>query len=158
MCIAAPRVDVILELEPRLRAAFPTTPIHALYGGAKTDKTIAQLILATTHQLYRFQHAFDVIFVDEADAFPYTADETLTTCGQKSSKTKRTNPFRHRNTIGKTHRRNQTNRKSLNDKPAIPWPSTSRSTVRHVMELLRQIKKKEIPQKLNKWTKERLAK
>ena len=35
VCIAAPRVDVILELEPRLRAAFPETKIETLYGGAK---------------------------------------------------------------------------------------------------------------------------
>ena len=86
ICIAAPRVDVILELEPRLRAAFPTTVIEALYGGAKPGKASAQLILATTHQLYRFRHAFDVIYVDEADAFPYTADETLRRAVKKAAK------------------------------------------------------------------------
>lgn len=86
ICLAAPRVDVILELEPRLRAAFPDTVIEALYGGAKSGTNAAQLILATTHQLYRFQHAFDVIFIDEADAFPYTADETLQRAVNKAAK------------------------------------------------------------------------
>lgn len=86
VCVAAPRVDVILELEPRFRAAFPETTIAALYGGANPLKAPAQLILATTHQLYRFQEAFDVIFVDEADAFPYTADETLQSAVQKAAK------------------------------------------------------------------------
>jgi len=86
ICLTAPRVDVILELEPRLRAAFPETTIEALYGGAKTGTTPAQLTLATTHQLYRFQHAFDVIYVDEADAFPYTADETLQRAVKKAAK------------------------------------------------------------------------
>ncbi|WP_342513003.1 DEAD/DEAH box helicase family protein [Sporosarcina sp. FSL K6-1522] len=86
VCIAAPRVDVILELEPRLRAAFPQTAIEALYGGAVTTTVAPQLILATTHQLYRFRHAFDVIFVDEADAFPYTADETLRRAVRKAAK------------------------------------------------------------------------
>lgn len=86
VCIAAPRVDVILELEPRFRAAFPTTTIEALYGGAKPSHASAQLILATTHQLYRFRLAFDVIFVDEADAFPYTADETLRRAVKKAAK------------------------------------------------------------------------
>ena len=87
VCIAAPRVDVILELEPRLRTAFPQTAIDALYGGAPQSTTRApQLILATTHQLYRFRHAFDAIFVDEADAFPYTADETLRKAVRKAAK------------------------------------------------------------------------
>ncbi|WP_438296417.1 DEAD/DEAH box helicase [Sporosarcina sp. FA15] len=87
VCIAAPRVDVILELEPRLRAAFPQTAIEALYGGSKsTTESSPQLILATTHQLYRFRHAFDAIFVDEADAFPYTAEETLRRAVRKAAK------------------------------------------------------------------------
>ena len=51
VCIAAPRVDVILELEPRLREAFPMTIIEALYGGATPGIGPAQLVLATTHQL-----------------------------------------------------------------------------------------------------------
>jgi len=86
VCIAAPRVDVILELEPRLRAAFPQTAIDALYGGAQSTTAAPQLILATTHQLYRFRYAFDAIFVDEADAFPYTADETLRKAVRKAAK------------------------------------------------------------------------
>ncbi|MHA6258379.1 helicase-related protein [Sporosarcina sp. CAU 1771] len=86
ICIAAPRVDVILELEPRLRQAFPETTIDALYGGAEPSAGPAQLLLATTHQLYRFHQAFDVLFVDEADAFPYTADETLKKAVKKAAK------------------------------------------------------------------------
>ncbi len=86
ICIAAPRVDVILELEPRLREAFPITNIEALYGGIKPGIESAQLILATTHQLYRFRQAFDVIYVDEADAFPYTADITLRKAVKKAAK------------------------------------------------------------------------
>ncbi len=86
VCIAAPRVDVILELEPRLKAAFPQTVIEALYGGADVKRFDAQLILATTHQLYRFREAFDVIFVDEADAFPYTAEQTLQQAVWKAAK------------------------------------------------------------------------
>ncbi|CAM3280201.1 DEAD/DEAH box helicase family protein [Filibacter tadaridae] len=86
VCIAAPRVDVILELEPRLRAAFPQTAVEALYGGSESTTASPQLILATTHQLYRFRHAFDAIFVDEADAFPYTAEETLQRAVRKAAK------------------------------------------------------------------------
>lgn len=86
ICLAAPRVDVILELEPRLRAAFPETTIDVLYGGQKPSLEPTQLILATTHQLYRFHEAFDALFIDEADAFPYTADVTLQRAVQKAAK------------------------------------------------------------------------
>lgn len=86
ICVAAPRVDVILELAPRFKKAFPKTAISALYGGVKAPSEPAQLILATTHQLYRFQDAFDTIFVDEADAFPYTVDETLQQAVRKAAK------------------------------------------------------------------------
>lgn len=86
VCIAAPRVDVILELEPRLQQAFPTTTVDALYGGKKNPIPGAQVVLATTHQLYRFYQAFDVIFIDEADAFPYTADHTLQDAVRKAAK------------------------------------------------------------------------
>jgi len=86
VCVAAPRTDVILELFPRFQKVFPKTVIHALYGGAPDQEGFAQLILSTTHQLYRFEEAFDVIFVDEADAFPYYADETLQRAVVKAAK------------------------------------------------------------------------
>lgn len=77
VCVATPRTDVVLELLPRFQQVFPHTIIHALYGNAPKQSGHAQLVIATTHQLYRFQDAFDVMIVDEADAFPYTFDETL---------------------------------------------------------------------------------
>ena len=88
VCVAAPRTDVILELFPRFQKVFPKTTIHALYGGAPDQEGFAELVLATTHQLYRFERAFDVIFVDEADAFPYYADETLRKAVTKAAKQK----------------------------------------------------------------------
>src|SRR5699024_6218345 len=39
--------------------------------------TYAPFVIATTHQLYRFVNAFDVMIVDEVDAFPYSMDATL---------------------------------------------------------------------------------
>ncbi|SOB90999.1 competence protein ComFA [Ureibacillus xyleni] len=77
VCIATPRTDVVLELFPRFQKVFPKTIIHALYGNAPTQTGLAQLVIATTHQLYRFENAFDVVIVDEADAFPYTYDPAL---------------------------------------------------------------------------------
>lgn len=77
VCVATPRTDVILELAPRFQQVFPQTTIHVLHGNAPTQSGYAELTLATTHQLYRFQQAFDIMIVDEADAFPYTFDEAL---------------------------------------------------------------------------------
>lgn len=86
ICIAAPRTDVVLELSPRLQAVFPDTIIHTLYGGSPFEDGYAQLVLATTHQLYRFQQAFDWVIVDEADAFPYSYDPALARAVRKSLK------------------------------------------------------------------------
>lgn len=86
VCVATPRTDVVLELYPRLQKVFPNTNIHPLYGNAPKQKGYAPLIIATTHQLYRFQDAFDYCIVDEADAFPYTFDKTLQKAVEKSKK------------------------------------------------------------------------
>lgn len=86
VCVATPRTDVVLELFPRFQKVFPHTIIHALYGGAPEQIGYAQLVIATTHQLYRFEHAFDVMIVDEADAFPYTSDIALQHAVQKAKK------------------------------------------------------------------------
>ncbi len=85
MC-ATPRTDVVLELAPRIQKVFPNTFVQALYGGGTVENRYSPLIVATTHQLYRFEDAFDVAIVDEADAFPYTFDETLQKAVQKAKK------------------------------------------------------------------------
>lgn len=88
VCIATPRTDVVLELAPRLQAAFPKIKIAALYGGSEDRHTFAPLTIATTHQLFRFWAAFDVVILDEVDAFPYSADETLQHAVQQARKAK----------------------------------------------------------------------
>jgi competence protein ComFA len=77
VCIATPRTDVVLELTPRLKAAFPGIPVASLYGGSEDRYLYAPLTIATTHQLLRFYHAFDTVILDEVDAFPYTVEESL---------------------------------------------------------------------------------
>ncbi|WP_084374959.1 DEAD/DEAH box helicase [Neobacillus soli] len=77
ICIATPRTDVVLELTPRLKAAFPEITVASLYGGSEDRHLFAPLTIATTHQLHRFYHAFDAIILDEVDAFPYTVEESL---------------------------------------------------------------------------------
>ena len=77
VCLATPRTDVVLELAPRLKKVFPNIPVAALYGGSEERHLFAPLTIATTHQLLRFYQAFDVLILDEVDAFPYSVDESL---------------------------------------------------------------------------------
>lgn len=77
VCLATPRADVVRELLPRFENAFPNTSIVALYGGSPNNHATGQLTLSTTHQLLRYQRAFDIMIIDEIDAFPYHADSRL---------------------------------------------------------------------------------
>ncbi|WP_257350260.1 DEAD/DEAH box helicase [Pseudalkalibacillus decolorationis] len=77
VCLASPRTDVITELSPRFERAFPKAGVVSLYGGHSELAAPSPLVLSTTHQLFRFEEAFDVIIVDEVDAFPYSFDPTL---------------------------------------------------------------------------------
>jgi len=69
--IATPRRDVVLELQPRLRRAFPERSIATLYGGSEERWETGDITLSTTHQLLRFYRRFDLVIIDEIDAFPY---------------------------------------------------------------------------------------
>lgn len=88
ICIATPRTDVVLELVPRIKKVFPSILVTALYGGSDDRHQSSPLTISTTHQLLRFQHAFDTIIVDEVDAFPYTFDESLQWAVKKAAKPK----------------------------------------------------------------------
>ena len=76
VCFAIPRRQVVLELSKRLAAYFPNAKVTAVCGG-HTDETDGDLIICTTHQLYRYYRAFDLLILDEPDAFPYRGDPVL---------------------------------------------------------------------------------
>ncbi|MCW3795523.1 helicase-related protein [Paenibacillus sp. LS1] len=84
--VATPRRDVVLELAPRLAKAFPDTSLATLYGGSDERWKDAQLTLATTHQLMRFYQGFDLVIIDELDAFPYHNDPMLAHAAASSCK------------------------------------------------------------------------
>ena len=69
--VATPRRDVVLELEPRIRRAFPGRTVVALHGASREKWTKADITLATTHQAIRFAAGFELVVIDELDAFPY---------------------------------------------------------------------------------------
>ena len=73
---AVPRRDVVIELASRFRYTFPKANVVSLFGGNTAIKE-GDLIVLTTHQLYRFVDYFDLLIMDEIDAFPYANNELL---------------------------------------------------------------------------------
>ncbi|CAH1054250.1 DEAD/DEAH box helicase [Paenibacillus pseudetheri] len=84
--VATPRRDVVLELAPRLAKAFPAEILAVLYGGSTERWVSGRLTLATTHQLLRFHRAFDLVIIDELDAFPYHNDPMLAYAAEQACK------------------------------------------------------------------------
>lgn len=72
----SPRVDVIREIYLRLTDAFKDARIDLLYGDEKIEADFV-FTVSTVHQLYNFRKHYDVIIVDEVDAFPLTKDQLL---------------------------------------------------------------------------------
>lgn len=77
VCIATPRIDVCLELYPRLQSAFSNSDVQLLYGDNPDKLRYTPITIATTHQLLRFKEAFDLLIIDEVDSFPYVDDPSL---------------------------------------------------------------------------------
>lgn len=76
VAFAVPRKDVAVELFYRIKAAFPKNRVSVVYGG-HTDQLNADIVVLTTHQLYRYPNYFKLIILDEIDAFPYKGNELL---------------------------------------------------------------------------------
>lgn len=75
--LAAPRIDVCNELAPRIKEAFPFEEVAVLHGLTEESYKRTPITIATTHQMLRFYHTFDVLIVDEVDAFPYSNSDML---------------------------------------------------------------------------------
>jgi len=67
---ALPRRDVVDQLAQRLKQALPGIETIALRGGTGRTYDDAPLIVSTVHQAVRFCRRFDLIIVDEVDAYP----------------------------------------------------------------------------------------
>lgn len=83
---AIPRRDVVIELLPRLQKAFTNQKVIAIYGG-HTKTLVGDITLLTTHQLYRFSNYFDLLIIDEIDAFPFQNNDLLEAFFKKSIRT-----------------------------------------------------------------------
>lgn len=68
---ASPRRDVVIEIAPRLEQAFEGLTVNAVYGGSSGKFGPAGITAATAHQVIRFYQKFDLVIMDEVDAYPY---------------------------------------------------------------------------------------
>lgn len=73
---AIPRRQVVLEICERLKKAYPRLKVIAVCQG-HTQVDDGDLIVCTMHQLYRYHQTFDLLIMDEVDAFPYKNNEVL---------------------------------------------------------------------------------
>jgi competence protein ComFA len=73
---ATPRKDVVIDLAPRIMEAFPSAKVVSVYGEHTSD-LVGDIIVLTTHQLYRYRGYFDLLILDEIDAFPYKGSTVL---------------------------------------------------------------------------------
>lgn len=73
-----PRREVAKELCERLKMAFPNTQVTLVYGG-ETERLDGEIIVLTSHQLFRYEKYFDLLIFDEIDAFPYKGNDVLQT-------------------------------------------------------------------------------
>lgn len=82
---AIPRKEVVIELEKRFKKIFSKADVISVYGGHH-DRLSGDLIICTTHQLYRYYKSFDLLVLDEVDAFPLKGDQTLMNISLNSCK------------------------------------------------------------------------
>ena len=82
---AVPRKDVCVELFYRYNDIFKENIITAVYGG-HTKYIEGDLVVLTTHQLFRYEHYFDLLIMDEIDAFPFKDSDILKAFFKRSLK------------------------------------------------------------------------
>ena len=78
VAFAIPRKDVVIDLFERFKQVFINNKVVAVFGG-HTKELDADIIILTTHQLYRYNKCFDLLIIDETDAFPFDGNEVLNT-------------------------------------------------------------------------------
>lgn len=85
--LTAPRVDVCNELYLRFCKAFPKEKISLFHGQERKDAGDT-FVICTVHQLLRYQDYFDLVIVDEVDAFPYRTDPLLPQAVERAQRKK----------------------------------------------------------------------
>lgn len=87
VCFAISRRQVVLEIAKRLRSNFPDLKISAVCEGYPEhfeDRFDSDLIVCTMHQLYQYPDCFDLLIMDEVDAFPYAGNQVLESIAERA--------------------------------------------------------------------------
>ena len=84
---AIPRRAVVLQLAQRLSGYFPRLKVVAVAQGY-TQTVYGDLIICTTHQLFRYYRYFDYLIIDEPDAFPFKGNDLLRNIALSSVRSK----------------------------------------------------------------------
>jgi len=85
VCLTMPRKELVVELSKRIeKQFFHISPV--LVYGDHHEQIDGQFIICTTHQLYRYPKCFDLLILDEFDAFPYRGNEVLESMLKRSIK------------------------------------------------------------------------
>lgn len=85
VAFAIPRRDVVIELAQRLSEIFKDNEVVSVYGGY-TNELKGHIVCLTTHQLFRYPDYFDLLIIDEIDAFPYKGNDVLKAFSKRSRK------------------------------------------------------------------------
>ncbi len=85
IALVIPRTNIVKELALRLKPIFPNTTLKCVYEDEKDDSD-ADILVLTPQQLIRYDHEFDLMFIDEADAFPFKGNAFLNQLVQKAIK------------------------------------------------------------------------
>ena len=73
---AVPRKSVCYELKCRLQKIFFKNEVIAVFGGCH-KVLMGDIVCLTTHQLFRYKNYFDLLIMDEIDAFPFKGNDVL---------------------------------------------------------------------------------
>ena len=85
VAFAISRRQVVIQLAARLQKNFSKLKVIPVCEG-HTKIVDGDLIVCTTHQLYRYVQKFDLLIIDEPDAFPYVNNSLLQTIALNSCK------------------------------------------------------------------------
>lgn len=72
-----PRRDILEDLVLRLERAFPGVSVAVRYGKSKTYNRGSDIVLVSTHHALKYYRSFDLVILDESDAFPHRANPIL---------------------------------------------------------------------------------
>ncbi len=85
--IVIPRRDLVIEIGMKMKNFFKNSKVCLVYGGHNKE-LIGDIIVLTSHQAFRYKNYFDLLIIDEIDAFPYKGDKVLKELVLKASKGK----------------------------------------------------------------------